>query len=355
VADPKAVDWRQRASDLEAQLRAAEQKLQQARARRGTLLERLHRYERSHLDTSVLSHLLPARAAARRREGSDAAAVERHLRHLERSDTYRAAIEAGGQPSAGADHVELDAIGLWVPQDRRIPGRLADDLLRRGRLPLQEILQTREAIGGGVLLDVGANIGTTSIPRALLGDYALFYACEPEPDNFACLVAAIVRNNLHGIVLPDRCAISDRDGHMRLRRSSSIGGHRLDADAEGGIEVPVFTLESWLARLGVDADSIRFVKVDTQGHESHVLAGAGPLVARPGVVWQLECSPRHLRLAGGDIQNLIRQCQHAFTWFIDLYAMAPGGRVRPISELPEALAYLGDSFTNLLLYRTGPA
>src|SRR3712207_9222092 len=63
-------------------------------------------------------------------------------------------------------------------------------------------------------------------------------------------------------------------------------------------------------------------------------------------------SPGDLQLAGRDVRDLVAQIQRAFTWFIDLYAMAPGPRVRPVSELPDAIAYLGDSFTDLLVYRS---
>jgi hypothetical protein len=43
--------------------------------------------------------------------------------------------------------------------------------------------------------------------------------------------------------------------------------------------------------------------------------------------------------------------QAVFTHFIDLNPHAPGGRLRPVAELPAALAYLGRDFTNLLAYR----
>ena len=347
--------WKERAAKLEQDLRVAQDKLDHARTRRAAVLERLHRYERARLQPEVLRHLLPARAAAWRRRAPDPAAAAREDRHAAACERYRVAISRGAQPPAGADHVHIDGLDFWIPTDARVPGRLADDLLQRQWLPLRQILQTREAVGGGIMLDVGANIGTTTIPRAVLGDYSIFYAAEPDPDNFASLVCAVVRNALNGVVLPDQCAISGQDGWMRLRRSTSIGGHRLDPAAEDGVEVAVHTLQSWVLRLGIDVEALRFIKIDTQGHEAHVLAGAGPLLGRPGIVWQLEFSPRHLRLAGRSAEDAIAQLQQWFTWFVDLYAMAPGARVRPIAELPEALAYLGDSFTDLLVYRTAAA
>jgi len=43
--------------------------------------------------------------------------------------------------------------------------------------------------------------------------------------------------------------------------------------------------------------------------------------------------------------------QGVFTHFIDLNPHAPGDRLRPIAELPDALVYLERSFTNLLAYK----
>jgi FkbM family methyltransferase len=148
-------------------------------------------------------------------------------------------------------------------------------------LPLVEILRTREAISNGTMLDIGANIGLTSVTRAVMGDADVVYAAEPAPDNFACLVRAVIENGLRGIVLPDRVAISDHDGTATLRLSGSIGGHALLPQSRG-IDVPTMTLDTWVRRLGIDTLTVRYVKIDTQGHECHVLAGAPDLLGSPG-------------------------------------------------------------------------
>jgi hypothetical protein len=100
----------------------------------------------------------------------------------------------------------------------------------------------------------------------------------------------------------------------------------------------------------IDAAAVRYVKMDTQGHEAHILDGATDLLARRGIVWELEFSPRHLLKAGREPAALLAHMQQVFTHFIDLNPYAPGERLRPIVELPEALVYLDRSFTNLLAY-----
>ena len=275
------------------------------------------------------------------------ATLAREAAHASASEAYAAARTADAP--AGADRVEIGGVTWWVPGDNRTEGQLADRVMHRRHLPLQDILRTREAISNGTMIDIGANIGLTSVTRAILGDVDVVYAAEPAPDNFACLVRTVIDNGLQGIVLPDRVAISDRDGTATLRLSGSIGGHAL-RDGATGVEVTTMRLDSWIRKLGIDARAVCYVKVDTQGYESHVLEGAPDLLARHGIVWELEFAPSFLPKVGREPAALIAQMQAAFTHFIDLNASAPGPRRRPVAELPDAVAYLDRSFTNLLLY-----
>jgi len=354
--------WKDRYVTLEARLADAKATLDQTRkalqaaqehdqATRATLekvRDRLHWHERSLLRPEVLADLLPARAEWRRRTEPDQAASQRETRHAAVSEAYASASGQAAPPDA--ERVDIGGLTWWVPRDARAEGQLAHRLVSEKRLPLVDLLRTREVISNGTMLDIGANVGLTSVTRAVLGDVDVVYAAEPAPDNFACLVRTILDNGLRGVVLPDHVAISDHDGSATLRLSGSIGGHALIAGATG-IEVPTMRLDTWVRMLRIDVDAVRYVKIDTQGHEAHVFAGAPELLARPGVVWELEFSPRHLQKAGREPAALIAHMQGVFTHFIDLNPHAPGDRLRPIAELSEALAYLERSFTNLLAYK----
>ena len=317
------------------------------KARLAALEERLRWHDRMRLRPEVVGELLPERAAWRRRTPPDMLARARDAALTAYSTAY--AVAKAGPPPAGADEVEIAGLSWWVPRDDRRKGTLGDRVVASKWLPLVDILRTREAIGNGIMLDIGANIGLTSITRVIAGDTAVVYAAEPAPDNYACLVRNVCDNGLIGLVLPDLVAISDEDGHARLRLSASIGGHLLSE--RGSVEVATRRLDTWMTGLGVPPDGVCYVKVDTQGRESHVLSGAPALLGRRGIMWELEFSPRHLRRARRDAADLIAQMQAAFTHFIDLAPDAPGARVRPVDELGEAMAYLGDSFTNVLAYR----
>src|SRR6185436_18427058 len=142
---------------------------------------------------------------------------------IEGCAAYRAAIAAG--VPGGIDTVDTHGLRLALPSATsatRFGARL-----REGWLPWRDILGQRELGLGSVMIDIGANIGTTSLVRVIAGDVQRVYAIEPEPANFACLVQNIVANGLQGFVLPDACAISSRTGPALLRQASGLGAHRL--------------------------------------------------------------------------------------------------------------------------------
>ena len=128
---------------------------------------------------------------------------ERESAFAVRADAYREAINGSAGVPAGAANVVIAGLSWWIPKSPDGDGGINRRLEGQRRLPLAEILQTRELAVGRLMIDIGANIGTTSIPRVLLGDFNYVYAAEPDPGNYACLVRNVVDNGLRGLVLPE--------------------------------------------------------------------------------------------------------------------------------------------------------
>ena len=253
--------------------------------------------------------------------------------------------------------VTIEGLSWRVPVDAASKGNLADRIVREQWLPLENIMAARELALGTAMIDIGANVGTTSIPRVVLGDFSYVYAAEPDPANYECLVGNVTANGLQGFVLPDRIAIGAANGEATLRRKTQIGTHHLvpTASRPTDISVPMQTLDSWTARLDIDPASVTFVKVDTQGWEAHVLRGAARLLAHNHIAWQIEFSPRLLEQAGSSSAELLEQAEAHFTHFIDLRARITP-RSRPIAQIRDAVASLERRerrFTDLLFYNAG--
>ena len=273
-----------------------------------------------------------------------------------RSDVYRDALAHADRTPTPAERIVLAGLTWWVPVEADDTEGIAHRLSARRRLPLAEILETRELAVGRAMIDIGANVGTTSIPRALLGDFSWVYAIEPDPLNYACLVGNIVSNGVRGLVLPDRVAIGDTNGEMTMRVRRS-GTHHLVRDAElvrdgERIVVPCCTLDTWIERMGIDLSDIGFIKSDTQGWDGRVLAGAEHVLAQRHIAWQIEFSPAMLARSGKSVDELFHLLEGHFTHFIDLRRKA-GARVRGTQALRASLEDVGSArrrYTNLLLY-----
>jgi FkbM family methyltransferase len=243
-----------------------------------------------------------------------------------------------------------------VPAKVDHPDTLTERLVGGSRLPLEEILRARELAVGRAMIDIGANVGTTSIPRVVLGDFGWVYAIEPDPANYACLFNNVVVNGLRGLVLPDRVAVGDTNGEMTLRMQAT-GTHHLvtrasDVSDSERVTVPCLTLDTWVDRMGIDLADVAFIKSDTQGWDARVLAGASRVLSQKHIAWQIEFSPAMLERSGRSLDEVYALLQQHFTHFIDLRGES-GAHVRPASELRTALAYVGKSrrkYTNVLLY-----
>jgi len=363
--------------DLVARLpggRRLSAELEQSRRQRDLLHQRLDRSERQRQvlrrrletrrqralaaqpDEAVLEHVLPLRHAAMLAANHDGR-IARDAAFAGRSMSYREALaHPDADMPAAAERVVIGGLRWWIPAQPGEAGGISQRVAGRRRLPLREILETRELAVGRVMVDIGANVGTTSIPRALLGDFNWVYAIEPDPANYACLVRNIVDNGLRGLVLPDRVAIGDLNGEMTLRTLRS-GTHHLvtrpsDVAEHERVTVPCLTLDTWIAQMGIDLSDVAFIKSDTQGWDARVLAGAAGVLARRHIAWQIEFSPAMLERSGRSMDEVYDQLERHFTHFIDLRSEG-GARVRRTSSLRDALAYVGKTerrYTNVLLY-----
>jgi FkbM family methyltransferase len=344
-------------------LRAA---LARCRERAGEKKRRLRALKRQRPQASTLRQTLEHRLAALRASSRVAEAQVRHDEFKSRSETYRRSWECPAALDGSADEVEIGGIRWRVPKDARDPRSFSARVLC-GWLPLREILQGRELAVGTAMIDIGANIGTTAIPRVVLGDFQFAYAFEPEPANYAALVQTIRANHLEGFVLPEQAAVGSCDGTARLRVARKMANHFLCANADslsdqdGLIEVRCRTLDSWAAEVGVDLDLVSFIKCDAQGWEGHILHGSRDVLRQKHIAWQIEFWPSALTRSGYEPRQVVEVLRESFTHFIDLKFRSGSAHTRPTSDLEAALEYLDPAararsagvttaYTNLLLY-----
>jgi len=122
---------------------------------------------------------------------------------------------------------------------------------------------------GDVVFDAGAYVGDTALWFCkAVGPQGKVYAFEPEPSNFEKLRANLERNKVTNVI-PLQLALSENEGEMQI--TSARGGSAITETA-GDTQVKVTTVDKF-----VEANKlprVDFIKMDVEGHELKILAGA---------------------------------------------------------------------------------
>ena len=132
----------------------------------------------------------------------------------------------------------------------------------------------RLARPGDVALDIGANIGSTSLVLArAVGPGGRVIAFEPHPGNAKLLRSNLSANAL-SIVEVQEVALSDFEGSLSLMEPPGQPGmSRVFFGAGAGpMLVPTQQLDHWLESRP-ELGSIAVCKIDVEGHEPGVFAG----------------------------------------------------------------------------------
>jgi len=186
------------------------------------------------------------------------------------------------------------------------------DLLTRGCFEVDHFRAISALVrAGDTCIDVGANVGLVSLELSrLVGPAGYVLAFEPEPTTFRILTANLARNSL-GHVRAFNLAVSDHAGSAMLElpagrpeygslanvvHPSAGDGPRshaqVEVDSLDQVALPLLT-------------SCRLIKLDTEGHELHVLNGASRLIARWRPYISIEIVPSLLASHGSSSAALI--------------------------------------------------
>jgi FkbM family methyltransferase len=155
-------------------------------------------------------------------------------------------------------------------------------------------------VKGGIMLDVGANVGWHSVHAAKFSSLETIVAFEPDALNAWLLDRNLSANKIENVII-EALAAGSENGIARLHRykASNNGRHSLIQDyGRGSRVVPVKTLDSALDTLGLSEKDVHLIKIDVEGYEPHVLAGASKTLARTSAIIT-EYSPS--LSSGGDI------------------------------------------------------
>jgi FkbM family methyltransferase len=238
--------------------------------------------------------------------------------------------------------------GTWAP--------IANGLLR-------EFFALR---GGGTYVDVGANIGLTSVPIAQNAAVRCI-ALEPEPTNFANLVKNVQENCSHGNVTALQVAAFSRKTVVQLELASgNLGDHRirveddpryLEEHARRTIEVVAAPLDDVVGPV----DGTLAVKIDTQGAEPFVIEGGKETLGRAELVI-IEFWPYAMQRMGANPEAVLRYFEDNFSTISLFHEDQPLGSEIPVERALSDLRHFvqtksgeQDFYLDLVATRAGPA
>lgn len=169
----------------------------------------------------------------------------------------------------------------------------------------QEVWERFPTFSGKLAFDIGANGGRVS--QVLAANFDKVIAFEPAAESFEAL-ADLPEGNIQASPL----AVSDHTGAITLTETSVAMGRfgelvTIDnaplapiwGDVTGTREIPCATLDHLVETYGTPD----FLKIDTEGHEAHVVEGGRGLFESSSPVLIIEV---HSLSAGAKCQELLR-------------------------------------------------
>ncbi len=207
---------------------------------------------------------------------------------------------------------EIDFIGGKMFVDARDEGIVPTLMIKGVYEPVETDIFRNFLRPGMAVADIGANIGYYTILAAQrVESRGKVVALEPDPHNYS-----ILQKNIEGRYpwcMPIQTAVGTAAGTLTLYRDAhNLGNPSIAAanvpDHAGTVEVPVMTFDEVWEKFG-DGRRLDVMKIDIQGAEGHLMAGATKTITAFHPTIFMELWPLGLKNAQTDPATLLTSLQ----------------------------------------------
>jgi FkbM family methyltransferase len=157
---------------------------------------------------------------------------------------------------------------------------------------------------GDIVLDIGAHIGSFTIPlaRAVWPD-GVVVAFEPNDFTSEVLEINVELNDLSRVVEVEHIALSDTQRVFTIDTPrSNTGASHLTLEEADESSITTSTLSDWFATTHLE--TLDFIKVDVEGMEMQVLAGGREILDRFTPTMLIEVDEQQLDRYGSSLEEL---------------------------------------------------
>lgn len=178
--------------------------------------------------------------------------------------------------------------GIYIPaRDTHFGAQIVKNPIVEGKGTYQYpkvIAALETAKRRGHAIDVGGHVGLWS--RILAMNFERVTAFEPVPEHIECFKENVLAN--HENVVLRQNAVGDVEAGIRIKQTSDDTGAAC-IDSAGEIFVDMRRLDN------CDLGPVDFIKIDVEGYESKVVAGAEALIREHRPVIVVEQKRRAIR------------------------------------------------------------
>lgn len=192
------------------------------------------------------------------------------------------------------------------------------------------------------IIDIGANIGLTTLPGARLVPHGKVIAVEPSPRAFSALQRMVDANGLTNCE-PVNICMGARSGRVEFVEDAGfLAGSYVGADAREAAttKVKMTTLDKFLSWRGMR--SVDLVKVDVEGFELDVLQGAIKTIRRYNPTFVMEFNSFAI------VANQNKSPRALLDFILDRFGsfrVYRDGRLETFSTTAECRCFIHDNMT----------